>query len=162
MTFFDLGRGRVARFLDQSLLALARDRASIAPDPRTTSVILWSGSCAELDDPPGNLFDAHPRTWAAHGWAALERACAHAAAATTDTILIRPHARHVLSDIPSLKRFAHTIAPDHPGRFELFIDPPSMLDTTHHDRGLAPDTIARILEEAPTLGLPSFLFPLPE
>ena len=66
-------------------------------------LVAWSGS---LGDEP---FDAHPLTWGPRGWAALHAACDRLSPVLIDsgrTLLIRTHARHVLSDPRACLKFA--------------------------------------------------------
>jgi hypothetical protein len=114
--------------------------------------VVWTGSMAELDG--GGLFDAHPRTWGTAGWAALEAAAAGIASQSKAALAIRPHARHVVSDIPGIRRFGTSIAAHHPGRFQLLLDPASMLDLSHIEHRSAEDTLRRIAAELPALDTP--------
>lgn len=141
-----------ARLLPGSLLAMARDGVGVGAPEGCGRWVAWCGSYAELDE--GGLFDAHPRTWSAPGWKAFEDACAAAAPPEGTTILLRTHARHALSDVPSLRRFAAEVAPRWPGRFGLLLDPSSMVELSHLERDTGEDLIARILEGALTLGMP--------
>lgn len=70
-----------------------------APEPGWAGAhVAWSGSLGD------GLFEADPRTWGPAGRAALEGARRRAAELGA-TICIRPHARHVVSDIPSCQRW---------------------------------------------------------
>lgn len=122
--------------------------------PAGLPVVMQTGSFAECDG--GGVFDPHPRTWSTHGWAALVEACDQATRAFSGVIVVRPHARHVLSDVPSLRRFAAHARERHPDRFQLLLDPVSMLEPVHLSRKDAGDFIARTLEEADTIGLKVF------
>ncbi len=62
--------------------------------------IVWSGSFAELDG--GNVFDEDPRTWGPKGWDALRERVEQSGEG--GRLVIRPHARHVVSDVPGCKR----------------------------------------------------------
>ncbi len=88
-----------ATWLGQSVLSLVND--SSGARSKGPQVIAWSGSFAETDG--GELFDEDPRTWAAPGWSALESVCRRLAA-PSGTLLLRPHARHVVSDVPSCRK----------------------------------------------------------
>lgn len=147
------GTGPV-RFANSSLLRAHPEDPRTPHNAEPTRIVAWTGSYAELDG--GGPFDADPRTWGAAGWSALELACAAATEDANVTVLIRPHARHVVSDVPGIRRFATTIAARCRGRFELLLDPASMLDTAHLDRGTAADTLRRIAEELPTFHTPDF------
>jgi hypothetical protein len=85
-------------------------------------IIAWSGSMADA------LFARSPLTWMPTGRAAFESACARlrdAAARSGATILLRPHARHALSDAPSSRRWADTWRSQHMG---LLFDPASLFE----------------------------------
>jgi hypothetical protein len=136
-----------ATILPGSLLGGVQPPASAA-----SPVVAFTGSYAELEG--GGLFDAHPRTWARPGWERLAEACRLVTRTSEATVLIRPHARHVVSDVPGIRHFASTIAAEHPGRFGLLLDPVAMLESGHLARHDADDAIARVLDEVGTLGLP--------
>ena len=118
---------------------------------------VWSGSAAELDR--GGMFEADPRTWSARGWAALEGVCgrirAEGAESGIGEVWIRPHARHVLSDVPSCSRFAREWcgAESGPTRFRLLWDPASMLTREMVEGGAADDHLKRLYGalESPSL-----------
>lgn len=79
-------------------LSRAAESAGAPPAPL---VVLWSGSLARA------LGDADPRNWMAAGQHAVERLVSHledVAMPDADRILIQPHARHCLSDVPSVLR----------------------------------------------------------
>lgn len=136
-----------ATVLPGSLLAGVQPPASASPP-----VVVFTGSYAELDG--GGSFDAHPRTWARPGWERLAEACGLFAGTCEATILIRPHACHVVSDVPGIRHFASTIAARYPGRFGLLLDPVAMLVPGHLARHDATDAITRVLEEVGMMGLP--------
>ena len=81
---------------------LLRDGWSFAPE-RPGLHVAWSGTMGDT------LWEPHPRTWAAPGWARLEAAVTRAAPmfhAAGATLALRTHARHVLGDPHSALRFA--------------------------------------------------------
>jgi len=72
-------------------------------------VMTWSGTLAD------ELFASHPATWSGQGRDALDRFCDGARAALIASgrrLLLRPHARHVLSDTPSTMAFLDDHAAD--------------------------------------------------
>lgn len=122
-------------------------------DPHSgADLLVWSGTLARRAD--RGPFDADPGNWSPRAWEALRSACAAVAARTRARILVRPHARHIVSDLPGIECFARQVGADHPGRFAIALDPASMLDQRHVDLGVAPDTLRRIAEAIPRLGTP--------
>ncbi|MBX3372658.1 MAG: hypothetical protein KF817_02390 [Phycisphaeraceae bacterium] len=78
--------------------SIAAETAGAPPAP---FVVLWSGSLARA------FGDADPGNWMAAGQHAVERLVAHLEGVTmpgADRILVQPHARHCLSDVPSVLR----------------------------------------------------------
>ncbi|MCP3979468.1 MAG: hypothetical protein GY716_09090 [bacterium] len=79
------------------------------PDFDGTHLVLWSGTLAD------DLFEPHPPNWLGPGREALdaliERVLDELPAGRH--LLLRPHCRHVLSDVPSCRRFLadHEAAP---------------------------------------------------
>lgn len=142
------GRFSTLRQFDRSLLTLDAPSGSDVEDP----LVVFTGSLAETEG--GGLFDAHPGTWGARGWAALEDACVRAMNESAREFVIRPHARHVVSDLPGIRRFASVIGARWPGRFRLLLDPASMLDVVHLERQMADDMLRRIAAEIPMLDVP--------
>ncbi len=104
-------------------------------------VMAWSGTLGE------ELFEPNPRTWMAPGRDALDAFCDQVSGQLTThgrVLCLRPHSRHVLSDIQTTLTFALE-RQDEP--FEFALDPvallePSMLDTVD-------DHLTRIID---TLG----------
>ncbi|HMN40295.1 MAG TPA: hypothetical protein PKE29_05580 [Phycisphaerales bacterium] len=88
-----------ATWLDRSLIGIAASDERDLLDNRRSMV--WSGSFAESRG--GGLFDEDPRTWGRAGWTELESAC-HRLSITNAQVLVRPHFRHVISDVPSCRR----------------------------------------------------------
>lgn len=96
-------------------------------------IVLWSGSLGDDDGPA-------PRNWTAAAWEALDAATARwVDAGLANALLIRPHARHIVSDTPSAVRFARRWGQTGP---RLLWDPASMLD----GQMVAPDHAAVHLE----------------
>ena len=89
-----LGGERIAAIAPGNPLAIDPGKA-VAALPDGPSVIAWSGGLGE------SLFARDPRTWLPPGRAALER-WLDAALSETERrggrLLVRPHARHVISD----------------------------------------------------------------
>jgi hypothetical protein len=100
--------------------------------------VVWSGSFAELDG--GGAFDDDPRTWGPKGWEALR---ARVEAEIKDSVAIRPHARHVVSDIPGCRRLIQSEWGIQRG-ISLCYDPASMMTLAMMDR--AEDHLRRMYE----------------
>ena len=83
--------------------------------------IAWSGSFAEIEG--GGMFDDDPRTWGPKGWGALEE---RAAGLEGPGVLVRPHARHVVSDVPGCRRLLESSWATERG-VRLCYDPASMV-----------------------------------
>jgi len=87
-------------------------------------VVTYSGSLGP------SLETAHPTNWLAPGQAALERhvdRLAEAAQAAGVTVLLRPHARHVLSDVASVRR----VLPSFEGApVSILLEPAALLEAS--------------------------------
>jgi hypothetical protein len=83
--------------------------------------IVWSGSYAELEG--GGVFDDDPRTWGPKGWDALRL---RVAAEIQGSVAIRPHAKHVVSDVPGCRRLLDSEWATERG-VSLCYDPASMM-----------------------------------
>ena len=111
--------------------------------PRTEAgrIICWSGSLAD------DLFESHPLTWLAPGHDALARFCDAAApslCAQSRRVCFQPHARHVLSDPPSVFKFLT----DREGLpFDVLFSPAEMFEPSM--LGTIEDHLVRMFE---TLG----------
>lgn len=134
----------------RSLLVLGAD----VPGAGDTPLVVHSGSLAEIEG--GGVFDSHPGTWGPRGWGALQDACERVARGSSRVFAVRPHARHVVSDMPSIRRFGAVVAEGHPGRFRLLLDPLGMLDVSHLDRRTAEEHLRRVAAEIPSLDTPGF------
>lgn len=120
-----------------------------------TRIALWSGGVGEGDDAEA-MFEPDPRTWMSAGRdafaAGLERA-AKWASAHGSTICLRPHARHVLSDTPSLRTLlgvqkgGAVVGP--PPGIEVLLDPIAML--TPRMLATVEDHLERVLSLVATL-----------
>jgi hypothetical protein len=71
------------------------------PETVAPALVIWSGTLAD------DLFAPHPHNWLPPGRAALDAVCERLLGADLGgpDLLIRPHCRHVLSDVPSCRRF---------------------------------------------------------
>jgi len=103
------------------MLDLPGVQRSIAKRPGAGPIILWSGT------PESDLFARSPRAWLMPADENLTRLCDQLSAlAQTHNcrILLRPHARHILSDIPRCLRFLQ----NKPASLGLALDPIAMLE----------------------------------
>jgi hypothetical protein len=103
---------------------LHEDWPRSAHHARGSRLVTWSGTLAD------DLFARHPGNWTGSGFDALSRRCAAIAASLRRQGFdwhIRPHARHVLSDVPSCIRFRAQHGGDLPG---LALDPAALLEPT--------------------------------
>jgi hypothetical protein len=85
--------------------------------PSGGRIVIWSGWMGEADTPRG-VFERDFRTWSRGAWEKLESEVEPMAG----RILIRPHARHVLSDAQSCVTFFRKH-----GGVALLLDPVAML-----------------------------------
>lgn len=111
---------------------LAPDWA-LPPAPPASLAVMWSGSLA------GDLRSPHPANWMPAGRTALDDLCRRLGGA--GCVCLRPHARHVLSDVPSCRRFLA----DHGGRgFGVALSPATMLEPSM--LATAEDHLGRLFE----------------
>lgn len=127
-----------------NLLAGAVPGISHAGDP--PRLIAWSGWLPEDSTPEDGCFRTGFETWGPEGRRRFEELCDWLGPRLRDagrTLVLRPHARHVLSDIPSCLSFAKARAGQ---PFELLIEPAALLtpDTLRD----APEHIERIVSAA--------------
>jgi hypothetical protein len=122
------------------------DPASLLPSEPGLSLVAWSGGAGEA------LFDAHPATWSPRGQRefveAVERLLP-TLQARRQCLWLRPHARHALSDGPSMRRFREHFAsvlatPRQPGSLGILPDPVGLL--TRRMLPVAADHLARFAE----------------
>ncbi|MFN0010329.1 MAG: hypothetical protein ACKVS8_01665 [Phycisphaerales bacterium] len=109
------------KFATANLRSVAREAGGTSAPPNPY-VIAWSGSMGE------GLFEADPRTWGPRGWAALHAACDAAAPgleASRRVLVLRTHARHVLSDPRACVKF---LADRAGGPFAVLPDAASMIE----------------------------------
>ncbi len=99
--------------------------------------VLWSGTPG--DDPFASDF----RVWTDEAWAGLARAIAALRMEVGPDVMlwVRPHACHVVSDLPSCRRFLSDVAD---ASTRVLLDPASML--TEELVGAAEDHLVRILD----------------
>lgn len=119
--------------------------ATGVPKPIGVPALLWSGSGAQVDISPAlaaaELFNPDPRTWGTVGWNALTNALKRI---EPPPPVIRTHARHVVSDIPGIRRI---IAPQgEPIHARVLIDPAGMLTPLYARSALGVDQLTRIYE----------------
>lgn len=134
----------------------------VRSDGAEHAVWAWSGSFAQVSDdederddaradgddaPAGGdlrLFADDPRTWLGPGWSALEAGLARGLKIVgAGELWIRPHARHVISDGPSVRRLV-----ERQPRVRLLLDPVSMLTPTMLEDGTVRDHLQRTFEWA--------------
>lgn len=117
---------RYARLLNQHLLEsgfAARIRES-----DWDRIVAWSGTLGD------SLFEPQPMNWMQAGQSAFSQAIdslTQPLETNGSTLLIRPHARHVLNDIPGTLRFVR----EHSGQpFGIAFDPAALLEPSMLDR----------------------------
>lgn len=99
---------------------------------------LESDDAAQLDNNPAR-WAPDPRTWGPSGWAALDSRLAALAA----PLIIRTHARHVVSDTPGI---VHLLRAHPPPHVNVLVDPVSMLTPEMLKSGHAADHLRRTFE----------------
>ncbi len=105
--------GKPVNMVDRPLVAgegATLDAAGILAAP-AGHLVAWSGTLADAP------FASHPLTWSTRGWAALHAACDALTRTLTEsgrTLLVRTHARHVLSDPRACLKFAAERGPASP------------------------------------------------
>lgn len=113
-----------SRFVIDARDPLAHDWApDLSADP-----VAWSGSLSD------DLFEPHPHNWLPPGRAALDALCARvrpALEAADRTLVFRPHARHILSEVPSCRAFLQDHARE---PFGIALSPADMLEPSMLDR----------------------------
>jgi hypothetical protein len=101
-------------------------------------VVSWTGWFGETADPSTGLFPRDFRTWTPGAWQRLQ----HHLTTTSAELLLRPHARHIVSDAQACVLLVR----DLPSNIRLLLDPISMLEPAMLND--AQDHIARILDLA--------------
>lgn len=132
--------GLVGEFGD----AVARAIEGAAPGAGTPGagapgviVACWSGSPGAT---PDDLFPDDPSAWTAGAWAALDGAIdrlAPALGARGMTLLVRPHHRHVVGDVPSVGRLRRALAERGVAGVSVLLDVESMLAESMRARDVA-------------------------
>lgn len=134
-------RREAGRVVEGSILGCTATGVPLKlPATGAMPVFCWSGSYAERDG--GSLFDEDPRTWGPKGWAALESGVQMMGERRRE-VVIRTHARHVLSDAPSVRCFVHA---SWASGVKVFIDPASMLTPGMLAGGFGADHLRRLYE----------------
>lgn len=113
----------------------------VAALPAPSRAIIWTGWTGETE------FDFDLRSWSKASWEALVSFCDHFEQAKKPAgtrLLLRPHARHVLSDVQRIESFFGARAG---GSIGLLLDPASLIEPAMLPR--LPDHLRRIIE---TLG----------
>lgn len=110
--------------------------------------MLWSGTlaAASATDEPS------PRNWTPGAWQALDEALGKwVEAGAADRLLVRTHAAHIVSDIPTSVRFARAWGPR---GLRLCYDPASMLTGEMASTANAATHLERFIDalEHPDLG----------
>ena len=108
------------------------------------AVVAWSGWFDDEADPESGVFHHDPRTWSAEGWERLEARLADvlpAFEASNTRLLLRPHVRHVVSDVPSVRRLLGLVESRALG---IFFEPAAMLTAGMVND--APDHLTRSFE----------------
>lgn len=131
--------------LDPSVSVLSPGRGTAIGVPEQGALaggdvveVRWSGSVAELDG--GGVFEADPRTWGPKGWEALEGAVG---GRDGGRVVLRPHARHVVSDVPGCRK---VLGAEWGRGVSLLVDPMSMMTPAMLKSREAEDHLLRVLE----------------
>lgn len=133
MTALDLGPDRLFVARDGVIRALGSQtvlgdvlEANLLRDEidagRGRLLLAWSGTLAD------DLFEPHPMNWLTPGAETLDAACERlrpTLEASGTTLCLQPHARHVLSDVPSCRAFLDR---HDGGPFAIALAPASMLE----------------------------------
>ncbi len=124
---------------------LAVRRSIDAADPSGV-LACWSGSPgASADD----LFPDDPSSWTPAAWAALDAALDRLVPLLSErdaTLLLRPHHRHVVGDVPSVLKLARALGERGTDRIGVLLDVESMLAASMLTRN--PDDHRRRIREA--------------
>lgn len=114
------------------------------PDPEPGgTLVCWSGWLDQRARPASGVFFHDPATWTGPGWAALEPRLEEilpAFEAAGARLLIRPHVRHVVSDVPTARRLLERFQTPALG---VFLEPAAMLTAAMADD--AQEHLGRIL-----------------
>lgn len=118
-------RGPWATVADRVNL-LAGAVPALPEPPCPPRVIAWSGWLPADAAPQAGVFPRNFRTWTPEAWETFEKVVANigpALAAKKMSLLLRPHARHVLSDAQGCRQYMERA----PEGVNLLLDPASML-----------------------------------
>ncbi len=140
----------IARWVDSALVSARGDVSTIVAAVRDASpgetVACWSGSPESSQD---DLFPDDPGAWTPGAWAALKAAIDRLAPLLGErevTLLVRPHHRHVVGDVPSVGRFVRTMREKGIHSVGAVIDVESMLAASMREKN--PDDHRRRIREA--------------
>jgi hypothetical protein len=140
----------LARWVDSALVNAGGDMSAIEAAIRETAtggaVACWSGSPHFTDEDP---FADDPSAWTPGAWSWLDGAIGRLAPLLTErgvTLLIRPHHRHVVGDVPSVGRLMRTLRENGIERVGLVLDVESMLAPSMREKN--PDDHRRRIREA--------------
>lgn len=120
--------------------------AAIRDASHSGAVACWSGSPSVTRE---DLFPDDPSAWTPGAWSALDGAIERLAPLLTErgvTLLIRPHHRHVVGDVPSVGRLVRTLREKGIERVGVVLDVESMLAPSMRERN--PDDHRRRIREA--------------
>lgn len=141
---------RAAAWVEGALIGDAGVAASVASAIRGVEhgsvLACWSGTPAATAE---DLFPDDPGSWTPAAWAALDAALDKVAprlAAGDVTLLIRPHHRHVVGDVPSVGRLLRGLREREIERVGVLLDAESMLADSMRTRD--PENHLRRIREA--------------
>lgn len=121
------GKDKTARAALGTLNLLAGAVPELPGVSRPARLVAWSGWLPEDASPEDGCFRTGFETWGPEGRKKFEDLCDWLGPRLREaghTLVLRPHARHVLSDIPSCVSFAKARAGQ---PFELLIEPGALL-----------------------------------
>jgi hypothetical protein len=140
----------LARWIDSALVNAGGDLSAIEAAIRETStgraIACWSGSPDATGDDP---FPDDPSAWTPGAWSALDDAIGRLGPLLTErnlTLLIRPHHRHVVGDVPSVGRLVRTLREKTIEHVGVVLDVESMLAPSMREKN--PDDHRRRIREA--------------
>lgn len=129
-----VGRWIEARLVDRDGAGLERVEHAVRAASAGDSLACWAGSpTADEGDP----FPDDPAAWTPSAWAALESALDRlgpALDARGVTLLLRPHHRHVVGDVPSVMKIRRTAHERGWTRVGVLLDVEAMLSPSMRER----------------------------